>query len=53
MFRDLIVQLDALMYPLIGLGSFLFAFGVVLVRALRAPREALDARARIPLEEGH
>ena len=50
MFHDLIVQMDALMYPLVGLASFALAFGVVLVRALRQTPEELDARARIPLE---
>jgi hypothetical protein len=49
MFRDLILRLDAIAYPLIGLVAFLFAFGVALIRALREPTSALDEKARLPL----
>lgn len=51
MFRELIVSLDALAYPMIGLGSFLFAFAVVLGRALRETPDELDARAQLPFDE--
>jgi hypothetical protein len=51
MFRDLLVSLDALLYSLIGLGSFLFAFGIILVRALRVTPGELEASAQLPFDE--
>lgn len=51
MATDFFAQSPVLAYPVAALGIFMLVFAAVTLRILLAPKERIDALARIPLDD--
>jgi hypothetical protein len=52
MFAQMFRDSPLLLYPLVGLVIFIMIFAAAAIRAWRHPTQVLDARSRMPLDDG-